>query len=415
MDKNDLMKERKIAVDGMVELAGKDMTSENKEQFDRFKDAVDAYDRRLEAFMDLDKVKKPEFKKVPDMKANAREIAFEGGPANDRSYKGMFGATNYNEDEIRAFRDSMQAGIPSGGGMSVPEPVSEKWLDDALPEEIIRPRAQVWAMESGTRKVPAWDWTDMSTGAAFGGFTMAWTAELGTATAQTGKLRAISLTAYKGGIFVDASSEVVADGLGFAGQIEVALKKSIAQGMEKYFLSSSGTGVGCPKSVINDDSLISVSKETGQAADTLVFSSICKIFKHMYPGGRDDFVWIANHSCIEQLIQGMNVSIGTSGSWIPVLNDKDGTFKILGKEVVFTPHLPALGTANDLVFADLSQYYVGIRRDMRIQSSDIPSWTEDLRSYRILVRFDGMGSWDKAASPAHGDDLSWVVGLGARV
>jgi HK97 family phage major capsid protein len=411
MDKNDLLKERKRATDEMISIAGQsDLTSETKEKFDRIKDAVESYDRRLEVLEDVDKLKKPEFQ-VPDT-GEKRDLSFEGGPAADASYRSMFGTPAHSEEEIRAFRASMETGIPSSGGMSVPEPLSAKWLDDSLPQEIIRPKAQIWPMTTSSRKIAGWDWGDMSGGAAFGGFTMAWTEELGTASKQTGSLRTIQLNANKGQIYCDVSQELYDDGLGFAGQLERALKTSVGYGLEEAF--TNGTGVGQPLGLINDSTLQTITKETGQAADTVTFEGISKMYARMYPAGRSKAIWLVNDTVLPALLTQLNVAIGTSGSWVNVFDTTNGKFTLLGRPVLFTSHLPVLGDANDILFVDLSQYAIGLRKEMRIERSQIPMWTTDQQSYRVITRVDAQGTWGSAYSPDNGDDMSWAVAMPER-
>jgi HK97 family phage major capsid protein len=86
----------------------------------------------------------------------------------------------------------------------------------------------------------------------------------------------------------------------------------------------------------------------------------------------------------------------------------------LGRPVIFTPNLPVLGAGSDILFVDLSQYSIGLRKDLRLEKSNIPGWTQDLMSYRVIARFDGMGTWSAAITPRNGDSLSWCVALGAR-
>jgi HK97 family phage major capsid protein len=411
MDKNDLLKERKKATDEMVSIAGQsDLSSELKEKFDRIKDAVEGYDRRLEVLEDVEGLKKDEFKVET---GENRDLSFDGGPAADASYRSMFGAPAQDDEEVRAFRASMETGIPSSGGMSVPEPLSAKWLDDSLPEEIIRPRAQIWPMTTSSRKIAGWDWGDMSSGACFGGFDMAWTAELGTASKQTGKLRTIQLNANKGQIYCDVSQELYDDGLGFAGQLERALKTSVGYGLENAF--TNGTGAGQPLGLVNDPAIQTITKEVGAAADTVQFESITKLYARMYPAGRSKAVWLCNDTVLPALLTQLNVAIGTSGSWVNVFDtSSNGKFSLLGRPVLFTPHLPILGDANDILFADLSQYAIGLRREMRIERSNIPQWTTDQVSYRVITRIDAQGTWGTAYSPDNGDDMSWIVAMPER-
>ena len=48
--------------------------------------------------------------------------------------------------------------------------------------------------------------------------------------------------------------------------------------------------------------------------------------------------------------------------------------------------------------------------DVTLEKSNIPGWTNDLMSYRALVRFDGQGTWNEAITPRNGDSLVVVRG-----
>ncbi|WP_408997964.1 phage major capsid protein [Syntrophus buswellii] len=411
MDRNDILKARKAAIDELSELA---KSGENADRMEDLKGEIRAFDARLEAFEMADTGKKDGKSFTPDLqKENRSLIQFVGGPATDRTYAGMFNQgrkLEVNEEEIRAFRASMKEGTPSAGGFSVPEPLAAQWLDSSIEGEIIRPRATVWPMESATRKVPGWDCSTQTGGSMFGGFAMEFLAEEGTGNKQTGKLRAINLSAKKGAIFVDASNELVEDGLGFDAQLDRAMRSSIGYGLDKYFIS--GTA-GQPLGILNDPALITVAKEAGQVKDSIIWENISKMFARMYPEGRKRAVWLVNNSAIPQLLS-LTIAIGTGGSHIPVMTESSREFKILGRPVIFTSHMPALGDANDICFVDLSQYAIGLRRDVRLEKSIIPGWTQDLMSYRAILRFDGQGTWSGPITPENGDTLSWVVGLAER-
>jgi HK97 family phage major capsid protein len=414
MDKNDLLKSKKVAIDELAELA---KSGENPERMDELKGEIRALDARLEAFDLMEKNKgaaKEAF--VPEIEKQDRQlITVEGGPAYDRTFAGMFNKGRkfeVNEEEIRAFRASMVEGTLSAGGASVPEPLAAQWLDSSLESEIIRPRCTVWPMTSASRKVPGWDGFDQSGGEYYGGFAMQFLAEEGTGDKQTGKLRLIELNAKKGAIFVDASSELVEDGMGFDAQLELAMRRSLSLGMDYYLLR--GVGAGQPLGVINSPGVISVTKETGQTADTLNYYNVAKMFSRMYPGGLNRAVWIANSTLLPSLLTDMTVSVGTGGNVVNVFTENNGQYSLLGRPLFLTPNLPPLGDANDLVFVDLSQYCCGIRRDIRLERSNIPGWTQDLMSYRILVRFDGQGTWSGSITPRNGLPFSWCVGLGER-
>lgn len=412
MDRNDLLKSKKAAVDELEALAA---SGENAERMEELKGEIRAFDSRLEALDIADAAKKDKKAFVPDVtKENRSIIEITGGPATDRTYAGMFNhgrKLEINEEEIRAFRASMVEGTSSTGGFSVPEPLAAQWLDDSIESEIIRPRATVWPMESATRKVPGWDAADQTGGTLFGGFAMEFLAEEGTGNKQTGKLRVIQLAAKKGAIFVDISNELREDGQGFEAQLDRAIKTSIGYGMDEYFIN--GTGAGQPLGIRNDPAKITVAKESGQVADTIIYPNLTKMFARMYPAGRQRGIFLANDNTIPQLLS-LTIDIGTAGAHVPVMTESNGQFKILGRPVIFTSHMPTLGDADDIMFVDLSQYAIGIRRDLKLEKSNIPGWTQDLMSYRALLRFDAQGTWNTAITPKNGSTLSWCVGLAAR-
>ncbi|WP_419661503.1 phage major capsid protein, HK97 family [Desulfosarcina variabilis str. Montpellier] len=421
MDLNDILKAKKRAVDELTELAmTENLDDAANQRFETLKGEIRGYDTRIEA-LELAQAGKDDLQKRGDAfqptldKKNDRNILnVSGGPVADRSYAGMFNQgreIQIDEAEIQRFRDTMTSGVGADGGLAVPEPVAAKWLDESLPNEIIRPRAQVWPMTSGTIDVIGWDTSDLSGGDFFGGFAMEFLGETQEGTKQKGKLRTVLMRANKGAIFVDISNELREDGTGFESQLERAMKTSLSLGMDYHFLR--GTGVAQPLGILNHDSLISVAKETDQAADSIVFENAAKMFARMYPAGRSKAVWIANETCIPSLMS-LYVPTGDTGQVLPVFKDYNGQPTLFGRPVLFSSNLPTVGDANDLIFVDLSQYAIGLRRDMRLEKSNIPGWTQDLMSYRVLVRFDGMGVWDSVLTPRNGDTLSWCVGLAER-
>jgi HK97 family phage major capsid protein len=69
----------------------------------------------------------------------------------------------------------------------------------------------------------------------------------------------------------------------------------------------------------------------------------------------------------------------------------------------------------DLMLADFSQYVLGIRREVTVERSNAPGWTEDASDWRAIIRFDGQGKWNAPFTPAKGaDSLSPFVTLAAR-
>ena len=313
--------------------------------------------------------------------------------------------------EVSVRSDAMTEGIDSEGGFLVPEGYGQFLWDDSLEREIVRPRAKVWGMKRDTLKVPGWSGFD-HTSNVYGGFAGVWLAEAGTATRQKATLRQIQLIAKKLGIYSQASRELIEDGVSYEAQLREALTSAMAFYLDYAFFT--GDGVGKPLGILNDPALVTVAKESAQAASTVVYKNICKMLARLHPSAFKNAIWVANQTCLPQFMT-MTIEVGTAGgSHIKAVEERGGQFTLLGKELLFTEKLPTLGTKGDVFLVDLSKYVIGMRKEIILDKSNAPGWTEDLTDYRTILRCDGQGSWNSAVTPKNGDGLSWCVTLATR-
>jgi HK97 family phage major capsid protein len=331
------------------------------------------------------------------------------GFKNFNDYLTVFSSGKY--DERLNIRATASESVPSDGGFSTMPEMFAAWiLDASLESEIVRPRATVWPMKSESLKVPGWD-SGTHSSSLFGGLTGTWLAELGAATEVFAKMRQINLQVKKLACYTAASNELVADGVDYERQIQDALVKTLSWYMDYAFIQ--GTGSGQPLGIINSPSLVTVSKESGQVASTIVFENCVKMYARLAPQCMANAIWIANQTCVPQLLT-MSLSVGTGGAPIqPAVLQSNGQFSLLGKPMLFTEKCPALGSLGQLLLVDPTQYAIGLRKEVSLDKSIHPGWSTDTSSYRAIVRVDGQGMWDKAITPKAGNTLSWCVALAA--
>jgi len=423
--------EKAEAILNEAEIAGGSLTKEQERQFDNYTDKIksinDNIDEELLNIRSSEPILNTPHKPMTCVDEVKSPVSTK---AVSKSFRGMFyGNENtklsnsgfHSMDEFlktlhlgradqRLLNSSMVEGVPEFGGYSVPEEYGAFLMDKSLETEIIRPRATVWGMGSETKKVPAFDGADR-TNNLFGGISGEWLAEGQTGTRKTAKLRLIQLTAKKLACFSQASNELIADGMSFEEMLAGALIKGLGWYMDYAFIN--GTGVGQPLGILNDPALITVTKEASQAAATINYSNVVNMFARLAPSCFTNAVWLANPSVIPQLLT-MTITIGTGGAQIPVFKEEASRFTLLGKEIIFTEKCPALGAKGDLILADLSQYAIGMRKEIALDRSNVPGWMEDMTDYRVIVRVDGQGTWDKPVTPKNGTTLSWAVALEAR-
>ncbi len=296
-----------------------------------------------------------------------------------------------------------------GSGYLIPTQYTGNLFDMSLEQEIVRPRASVVPMTSGVMQAPAWDNKDHSAG-SIGGLKGEWVGEGETATGQAAKWRGINLKAKKLIILAPVSYELLADTPQLQTQLFTALAEASAFNMDNAFLN--GTGSGQPLGILNDPTKVTVSKTSGQAAGTITYANLCNMLGRHYR--MSNAVWVANPDTIPQLCQ-LFATDGTTSTHVPVLReDGEGGFTILTRPVIFTEKVPTLGQEGDIALVDFSQYMVGMRATAVIQKSEHAQFEEDVVTFRLRLRADGMGKWDKAITPKNGSSKSWVVTLEAR-
>lgn len=326
-------------------------------------------------------------------------------------------------DRWRKIRNDYSSLEPSAGGFLVPEVLRSELLRVALESSIVRSRARVIPMDSARVPFPMIDSTSNAS-TVYGGVSASWTEEGGTLTESEAKFGRVMLIASKLAALCEVPNELLQDSIiSFAAFIDSILPEAIAWFEDTAFLR--GTGVGQPLGILGstlteggNTALVSVTKETNQAADTIVWENIVKMYARMLPASLSRAVWVANIDTFPALAT-MSLAIGTGGSAIWLNNGVVGPpMTILGRPVIFTEKVPTLGgggSGKDISFIDFGYYLIGDRMQMRAESSAHAAFTTDKTVYRIIERVDGKPWLQSAITPQNGTNtLSPYVTLGER-
>lgn len=303
---------------------------------------------------------------------------------------------------------SMTEGISSDGGFLVPSETSSMIHNVSLENEIVMPRCFVQPMKSLTCSIPGVAIGDHSSN-LYGGFKASYEGEATKLTDKNPKLRDVNLAAKKFTGFIRMSNEVYQDSGNGANKMIQLSGDGISWNRDKAFLKGSGSGE--PLGVLNSPCLISVEPEAGQAAGTIVYKNILKMLSRLWSGSFNNSVWLAHPTVLPDLMS----LIVTSGSHVPVLKERDGSFSLLGRPLIFTEKVESQGIQGDIVLADFSQYVVGLREEMRFDVSEHIFFDSDEIAARIIERHDGTPIWNEPLTLADGaTQVSPFVTLAAR-
>lgn len=348
-------------------------------------------------------------------------------PGEEKSYRSLFGPVQndwqWSDQSFfqalvsgrahpgLAERRGMVEGTPSSGGFLVPQEESETIFDIAMQNEIVLPRSHVVPMTTATRQIPAFEIGDHSA-SLWGGFSASFTAETGSMTPSQPAIRQMTLSAKKLTGYCRISNELYADMGMRSGELLSLLGRGLAWYRDKFLIG--GDGSGEPQGVRHAPCKIVVPAEGGQAPDTIVYENIVNMLSRIHPASVSRSVWLVNPSCLKQLLT-LSLTIGTSGSAIPVLTSEAGTYKMLNLPVILTEHLPVLGDEDDIMLVDFSQYVVGLRSDISVDLSQHLYFSSDELAVRVICRFDGQSLWPSSLTLADGlTVVSPVVSLAAR-
>lgn len=317
------------------------------------------------------------------------------------------------QHKIRGIMNALGSNVPADGGFLIPEYLRSDLLRIALEKSVVRSRARVIPMETLTLPFPMIDSTSNASN-VYGGVAAYWTEEAGTLTDSSPTFGRVKLEAKKLTAYSEVPNELFADSLiSLQMLISEIFPEAIAWFEDVAFIG--GSGVGEPLGFLNSPAMVSVTKEAGQAADTIVWENLVKMYARMLPSSLANAVWIANLDTFPELAT-MSLSVGTGGSAIWLTDGQSGPpMRILGRPVLFTEKMPTLGDAGDIVLADMSHYLIGDRQAIQADTSPHYRFQTDMTSMRFIERVDGRPWLQSAITPQTGSNtLSPFVQLAAR-
>jgi HK97 family phage major capsid protein len=326
----------------------------------------------------------------------------------------------YMTAELAAKRETLKnaaasSGEPASGGFLVPEAFRAELLSLSLESSVVRPRARIVPMETSRVLYPYIDDTSHATN-VFGGVQGYWTPESGTMTDVAASFGRLALEAWKLTAFANVPNELIADSaVSFEAFIRSTFPQALAYFADVAFLS--GSGAGQPLGILTSGNAarVSVAKEAGQAADTIVWENIVKMYSRMLPQSLGNAVWVVSPDVFPELAT-MALSVGTGGGPVWLNNGVGGPpATILGRPVVISEKVENLGDQGDINFIDFQYYLVGDRQAMTVASSEHYRFQNGETSFKFVERLDGRPWLQSALTPRNGGPtLSPFVTLDAR-
>ena len=261
--------------------------------------------------------------------------------------------------------------------------------------------------------INAEDETSRATGSRRGGIRFYWTAEAGSKTASAPTFRQIEFRLRKAVGLVYATDELISDASALEAWIMTNLPEELAFGVEDSIIN--GLGGGMPEGVLASPALVSVAKETGQTATTIVTANLMKMWSRLWVRSRQNSIWIYNQDCQPQL-DSLTIPVGTSGVEPRIVRYRDdGVMTIYGRPAMASEYCATLGTQGDILLLDLGEYQMIEKGGVQSASSIHVRFVNDESVFRFVYRTDGKPKWNSPLTPYKGSNtVSPFVAIDTR-
>lgn len=221
------------------------------------------------------------------------------------------------------------------------------------------------------------------------------------------KLRKVAALGY-------ITDELMADAPALAAELQQAFSDELRFMVEDAIVE--GTGAGQPLGYQNAPAVISVAKETGQAASTILTTNLSKMWARLPAWSKANAVWLINVD-VEPQLDELTIPAGTAAVEPRfVTYGPEGALRIKGRPVIPVEYCATLGTVGDIALVDLSKYRL-IRKAVGVEtaSSIHVRFTQGEQTFRAIYRVDGQPIPRAAITPFKGaNTVSPFVTLATR-
>lgn len=295
-------------------------------------------------------------------------------------------------------------GVPADGGFLVQTDFATTLLEKTFANSDIVNRVYRIPVSANANalKIPAVADSNRADGSRFGGLRAYWAGEGVSKTESNASFAQVSLELKKLVGYTTLTDELLQD----ASALESWIGRAFASEFDFKIADAiiNGDGAGKPLGILNAPCLVTVTAETGQGASTIVAENVIKMWASRFGPNSANYVWLINQN-IEPQLYTMGLAVGSGG--IPVYMPAGGLSgapygSLFGRPVIPCEQCATLGTAGDIILADLSQYVMIDKGSMQSASSIHVNFQTDQTAFRFVYRCDGQPMWSTYLTPYKG-------------
>jgi len=304
----------------------------------------------------------------------------------------------------KAAGDGLREDEGVSGGYLIPTEFSNQVLEIGLEQSNFAARCTQMPMSVGSIEIPAIGGYDHSSGYVQGAIMLYWAGQEELLTESKPKFELIRLNLHDLTGLVFATNSMLEDSpISLEPILTKAFGDAFAWTMDEIIIN--GTGAGQPLGVINASCAVSVSGETSQTTDTIVWANVVKMLARLPSQSYKNAVWLHGPDSLPDMLR-LNQAVGTGGSTVIIASGQGvqtPPVPLLGLPRIVTEHAQKLGDAGDLMLVDFSQYVLGQKRGRGLVADSSIHLKFDYRqtAFRFSFRMDGQPWWRTYMTPRY--------------
>ncbi len=300
------------------------------------------------------------------------------------------------------------------GGFLVPDNILQGIMDLMISDEMsLLGRTDQRQTSSNNLKTVVMRETSRKATYRHAGMAAYWLAEADEFTASQPKFGKFSLDLHKLGALAYVTEEELADAsVSVAPLLSKLAAKAIMFLVNQAIIT--GTGVGKPKGILREESLITVQKRAGQGNTTILHRNITQMWSHLHPNLRQGAVWLV-HPNVEELLEFVQFDDTTTAGVYPIyfpagttaLTQNSILGRMKGAPVIPCEFCSDLGNKGDIILANFGEYMTLTKAGGGIKSmtSAHVRFLYEEMAYRWSFRIGGGSPWTAPIEDLNGSKV----------
>ena len=293
--------------------------------------------------------------------------------------------------ELRAATGANE-GVGSQGGFLAQSDHAQQLVSQVMDAGNLASRCTPINLSSNSTTITLLDETSLAKGSIYGGVQAYFRAEAGTVTATKPKFKQVNVKAEALEALFYATDELLEDTSALESFANLAFTNAMSVELDDAILN--GNGVGKPQGILGAPGTITIAKENGQTAATVVYANIDAMNDRLLTGSEGSAIWLV-HPDVPRQLRNAITTPGSKTDFMPLLaaygiGGSPEALKPFGRSLVKSQVCQALGTKGDILLGDFSKYFLFKKSGIAASQSVHVAFLTGEKVFKWTMRVNGM-------------------------